>query len=154
MRYIYTIIFLIFLAIPFASVQAVGLGISPSRVILDDIVRGAHIEKEVILSRSDAREQLYFTVQGEGQVAECLPPHHRPGSGGLQGHEEAREDTGRGAGDLPCGDTLEDGSIPEMEGVAASAAHAFTVGEAGRPTARKEAGAAAFGRLRGSLSRR
>jgi len=51
------------------SAFAVGLGVSPSRIINYNLVRGSSIEKDIVLSRSEATDELFFTVQAEGDVA-------------------------------------------------------------------------------------
>lgn len=63
----------ILLASLFAQpVWAVGLGISPSRVTMDHLLRGVSVEKTIMLSRGDAGEELNFTMQGEGQIADWI----------------------------------------------------------------------------------
>jgi hypothetical protein len=55
---------------------AVGLGVSPSRLIHDNLIRGAHVEREIVLSRSDATDELFFKVQPEGTIAAWLTTNH------------------------------------------------------------------------------
>jgi len=54
------------------TVSAVGLGISPSVFEINNLVRGIHVERQIMLSRSDATEELTFKVVGEGQISEWL----------------------------------------------------------------------------------
>jgi len=51
-----------------ASTYAVGLGISPSRVLNENLVKGTSFESEVIISRNEAAADLSFTVQSEGDI--------------------------------------------------------------------------------------
>ncbi|MBU0646661.1 hypothetical protein KJ611_04320 [Patescibacteria group bacterium] len=68
---LFIIVCLTVLLVP-SMVSAVGLGISPSVVEVDTLVRGMQFEKEVMLSRSEASEALSFAVKGEGDIAQWV----------------------------------------------------------------------------------
>ncbi|HEX9664311.1 MAG TPA: hypothetical protein VGA49_00665 [Patescibacteria group bacterium] len=57
-------------------VQAVSLGISPSRVVVDHLLRGSHYEKTIVLSRSDASQALNFQVDFEGEAADWVSTNY------------------------------------------------------------------------------
>ncbi|MFH1631626.1 MAG: hypothetical protein ABIA47_01190 [bacterium] len=58
------------------NVDALGLGISPSRISIENLVRGAIVEREIVLSRGDANEEISFTVEGEGEIADWVSTNH------------------------------------------------------------------------------
>lgn len=63
------IISILFIAVFFllgVNTAFAGLGISPSQMIVPNLSKGAHVEQTFILSRSDPKENFYFTVTMEG----------------------------------------------------------------------------------------
>jgi hypothetical protein len=49
-----------------ANAVFAGLGISPSQMILPNLSKGSHVERTFVLSRSDPKEDFYFTATMEG----------------------------------------------------------------------------------------
>ena len=63
---IISILFIVTSFIFMADTAFAGLGISPSQMILPNLSKGAQLERTFVLSRSDPKENLYFTVTTEG----------------------------------------------------------------------------------------
>jgi hypothetical protein len=63
---IISILFIVASFIFMADNAFAGLGISPSQMILLNLSKGAQLERTFVLSRSDPKENLYFTVTAEG----------------------------------------------------------------------------------------
>ena len=49
-----------------ANAARAGLGISPAEMITPNLSKGSTVERTFVLSRSDPKEDLFFTVTTEG----------------------------------------------------------------------------------------
>jgi len=63
---------IVFLTLLFAQVCQAGLGISPSLWIEEHVLPGSSIEKTFTLSRAEPKEDLYFSVQIEGEIKDWI----------------------------------------------------------------------------------
>lgn len=58
------------------TVQAVGLGISPSLIKVDHMLRGSHYEKTIVLSRAQADQTLDFEIVYEGATKDWMSTNY------------------------------------------------------------------------------
>ncbi|MFA6436635.1 MAG: hypothetical protein WC242_00765 [Candidatus Paceibacterota bacterium] len=62
----------VFIVLSFGSYARAGFGISPAGITLDGVLRGTKIEKVIVLSRSDPKEDLLISAEISGDTAKWI----------------------------------------------------------------------------------